>query len=355
MKEVTYEQFSHIKNGILVDVRSPLEFAEGSVPGAVNIPLFTNSERQEVGTLYKQTGANAAKWRAMEIVSPKLPVILTEIRELSQQNLQPVIYCWRGGMRSGAVATFLQFAGMPATRLIGGYKAYRQYILDRIPGLIPSKAVVLHGMTGSGKTEILKILDSKGYPVLDLEEIAGHRGSVFGQLGTGTGHNQKTFDSLLYASLEKLKHSPYFIMEAESKRIGRTVQPEILLEKKINGFHFHIDTSNAARIERIYKEYVVPFQDEPWFHEKVLEGLDKIEKRMKNQEVTRLLYENAGCRNYKEIIRLLLDYYYDSRYQFKRADYNGEFYHVAADDIDKAVEQIEEKLQMLNSNYSISN
>ncbi|PLR79759.1 tRNA 2-selenouridine(34) synthase MnmH [Bacillus canaveralius] len=354
MKEVTYEQFSHMKNGILVDVRSPLEFAEGSVPGAVNIPLFTNTERQEVGTLYKQAGANAAKWRAMEIVSPKLPAILKEIRQLSEQKLQPVVYCWRGGMRSGSVATFLQFAGMPATRLIGGYKAYRQYILDRMPELIPPKAVVLHGMTGSGKTEILKLLESRGYPVLDLEEIADHRGSVFGQVGTGTGHNQKTFDSLLFAGLEKLKDSPYFIMEAESKRIGRALQPEMLLDKKINGIHIHIDTSNSARIDRIYKEYVIPFQDEHWFHEKVVEGLMKIEKRLKNREVNRLLHENAEHKDYQEIIRLLLDYYYDSRYQFKRTDYIGEFFHVPGDDVDKAAEKIAEKLELLNGNFSIS-
>ena len=165
-------------------------------------------------------------------------------------------------MRSKSVASFLDYSGIAVYRLEGGYRAYREYILERIPRLLPEKAVVLHGMTGTGKTDILKRLQDKGYPVLDLEKMANHRGSIFGMIGMGEGHNQKTFDALLFDRLKEIEGSPYFLMEAESKRIGRAAQPEELLEKKVNGVHFLITSSIPKRVERIFNEYVAPYSAE---------------------------------------------------------------------------------------------
>ncbi|MDP4171532.1 MAG: tRNA 2-selenouridine(34) synthase MnmH, partial [Bacillota bacterium] len=195
MRDITVEDLFNTENPVIIDVRAPIEYKDGSIPGSINIPLFTDEERHIIGIIYKNEGQASAKWRAMELVSPKLPGLLKEIKELSEGKI-PVIHCWRGGMRSQAVMTFLEFSGIRAKRLAGGYKAYRQYILQQIPSMLPEKAVVIHGMTGVGKTEILKILNNQGYPVLDLEGMAGHRGSIFGSIGIGEGNNQKTFDSL---------------------------------------------------------------------------------------------------------------------------------------------------------------
>ena len=340
MREISVEQLLQLKDAVPVDVRSPGEYEEFSIPGAVNIPLFTNEERALIGTIYKQEGTDTAKWRAMEIVSPKLPSLLGQIRALHDEGKHPVIYCWRGGMRSKSVATFLSFSGISVPRLIGGYRAYRQYILDEIPNLIPPTAISIHGMTGVGKTEVLEKLKDCGMPVIDLEACAGHRGSIFGTFGLFEGHNQKTFDSLLYQTLLNIKDSPFFLVEAESKRIGKAVQPDELLERKHRGLNINLQASLSSRIERIYRDYVAPYLQEQWFHDKVLERLTILYKRIKNQDVIARLNDEARRQNYKAVIQILLEDYYDPRYAHKQLDYQGEFYHIEADNADDAVEEI---------------
>jgi len=342
MREITAEQLLLMKNAVPVDVRSPGEFEDSHIPGAINNPLFTNEERAEIGTLYKQQGSAAAKWRAMEIVSPKLPSILGKIREIQKVGCQPVIYCWRGGMRSGSIATFLEFSGIEAVRLIGGYRAYRQYIIEQIPLLIPKQAVVLHGMTGTGKTDILKLLEKKGYPVLDLEKMAAHRGSLFGTLGLlNDGHNQKVFDSLLFEGLRKIKGSPYFIIEAESQRIGKVSQPEKLYETKLEGYNLLLQASVDTRVKRIYREYVEPNKEQEWFHSTIIEKLLLLKKRFKNKDLHETMMDYAAQKQYDQVIRLLLENYYDPRYQYKQHEYKNAFIPIEADDLEQAAEEIE--------------
>ncbi|MEH7346302.1 tRNA 2-selenouridine(34) synthase MnmH [Bacillus sp. JJ1532] len=340
MREISVEQLLVLKDAVPVDVRSPGEYEEFKIPGAINVPLFTNEERAMIGTIYKREGSDTAKWQAMEVVSPKLPSILGQIKALLDEGKKPVVYCWRGGMRSKSVATFLSFAGISIPRLVGGYRAYRQYILEEIPGLIPPRAVTIHGMTGVGKTEVLKKLKEKGMPVIDLEAAACHRGSIFGSFGLFEGHNQKTFDSLLFQTLREIKDSPFFLVEAESKRVGKVVQPNELLDKKHQGLNINLQASLSSRIERIYREYVKPYQHEQWFHDKVMERLTYIYKRIKNSDIIAALNEAARIQNYKLVIQILLEDYYDSRYAHKQLDYEGEFHHIKADDTDLAVEEI---------------
>lgn len=347
MREINAEELLANSKLIPVDVRSAGEFSNGAIPGALNIPLFSDEERSEIGTLHKHAGSDAAKWRAMEIVSPKLPQILGQIREIRENGNEPVMYCWRGGMRSKAMATFLEFAGLSGVRLAGGYRAYRQYILEHIPALLPDTAIVLHGMTGAGKTEILKILKKKGYHVLDLEELAAHRGSIFGTLGMGDGHNQKTFDALLYRRLTEIKGTPYFFIEAESKRIGRAVQPDELISKKTAGIHLHIEVPFESRVDRIYEEYVAPYKNKDWFFPKVLDAVVKISNRVKDIKEREKLLEAMAVPNYRQIIRVLLESYYDPRYEHKRAEYPGEFRTIQAEDTMKAAEGIEKMLTVL--------
>lgn len=323
-----------------IDLRSPGEYELNHIPGAVNIPLFNNEERAEIGTIYKQVGQKEARWRAMEIVSPKLPSILGEIKKISESGKKPLLYCWRGGMRSRTTALFAELSGLVVFRIEGGYRAYREYIVNLIPSLIPEKAIIIDGMTGTGKTKILHQLKQLGYPVLDLERYANHRGSIFGAITGETPHNQKMFDSLLAEDLMKMKGSPYFIMEGESKRIGHAVQPPELYEKKEKGMHIRVSCSLETRVERIYEEYVNGAKDPEMFHEKAGEALKRILKRVKPADIQQELLMHLEEKNYKEMTRLLMVYYYDPRYANKISEYTGIFKEVDSESIDNAIQEI---------------
>ncbi len=347
MKEITVEELFKLEQPIIIDIRSPIEFKDGAIPGAINVPLFSDEERHEIGTIYKKEGQAAAKWRAMELVSPKIPDLLRTINA-QQCNGELVVHCWRGGMRSKAVVTFLEFAGIYAWRLIGGYKAHRQYILERTPEMIANNAVVLHGMTGVGKTEMLKVLKKKGYPILDLEEMAGHRGSIFGTIGLGEGHNQKTFDSLLFKGLKDIEGTDYFLVEAESKRIGKAVQPEKLMDVKFKGLNIYIDSPLEQRVKHLVSEYVIPYEQETWYHEIIANGIDMVIKRVKDPEIKSKLSEALEKRDYEKMIPLLLEHYYDPRYDHARQDYKGDFLNIFAENPADAAEKIALKLDELS-------
>lgn len=353
MKDITVEELFQLEHPVVIDIRAPIEFKEGAIPDAINIPLFTDEERQEIGTIYKQTGQEQAKWRAMELVSPKIPVFLQSIKNAAgDTHVQPIIHCWRGGMRSKAVVTFLDFAGVRAKRLEGGYKAYRQFILKEIPNLIPGMAVVIHGLTGVGKTEILQILDKRGYPVLDLEGMANHRGSIFGGVGLGSGRNQKQFDSLLYKKLNDINGAPYFLMEAESKRIGKVTLPDELMIKKMSGINFHVHSSIEQRVCHITKEYIEPYQHESWYFDVIKDSLDKVFRRLRNADIKKRLEENLENREYKEMIQILLEKYYDPLYDYKRQEYSGEFFDIFAEDPFDAANQIAAQLDQLSLKHT---
>ncbi|WHX98900.1 tRNA 2-selenouridine(34) synthase MnmH [Neobacillus sp. DY30] len=336
MKEITVEELQTIKNPVIIDIRASIEFKDGAIPGAINIPLFTDEEREEIGTIYKHEGQEAAKWRAMEFVSPKIPSLLHEIKAEMVNGEELIIHCWRGGMRSKAVVTFLEFAGIHAKRLTGGYKAYRQYILQQIPAMIPKNAIVLHGLTGVGKTEVLKKLKASGYPTLDLEEMAAHRGSIFGTIGLGEGNNQKTFDSLLYKGLKDILGSTHFVMEAESKRIGKACQPEELMDKKLRGINIYIHTPLEQRVKHLINEYVLPYQNEPWYHDQISIGIEKILRRIKDNEIKRVLIQSLENSNFQVMIGILLEHYYDPRYDHATLEYHGQFIHVYAENFVEA-------------------
>jgi len=347
MKVITVDELLKLKEPVIIDIRSPIEFKDGAIPGAINVPLFSDEERQEVGTIYKHEGQAAAKWKAMEFVSPKIPVLLKTIKSY-QTNGELIIHCWRGGMRSKAVVTFLEFAGIYAWRLLGGYKAYRQYILEKITSIIPNQAVVIHGMTGVGKTEVLKLLAQSGFPVLDLEEMAGHRGSIFGTIGLGEGHNQKIFDSLLFKGLQEIMASNYFLVEAESKRIGKAVQPEELMEVKFKGINLYIHSSLEQRVKHLVSEYVLPYEQEAWYHEKISLGIEKVLKRVKDVEIRKRLMELVQEKSYQEMILILLEHYYDPRYDHARQEYEGEFFDIFAKNPVDAAIKIAAKLDELS-------
>lgn len=323
------------KNVLFIDVRSPAEFETATIPGAVNVPLFDNDEREIVGTVYKNEGSSAAKWLAMEMVSPKIPSLMHEIRKYQEEGLTPVIFCWRGGMRSKAVATFANYAGLQVYRLSGGYRSFRQHVVQSLSAdMLPQKFIVLHGFTGIGKTRILQVLSEMGQPVLDLEEMAGHRGSVFGHIGIGRQQSQKAFDGSLFHHLRLFTGKPYVFMEAESKRIGRVVLPDFLLQKKEEGIHVLLTASVGVRVERTFQEYVEPYQSEPWFQDRVREAIQTIEKRLP-KDIILLLHQLLEQKQYRELIRQLFEHYYDPRYAHKLKQYENPFIELDATDMEQ--------------------
>jgi tRNA 2-selenouridine synthase len=342
VSDILVEDYLHSNSKIIpVDVRSPGEFLDGSIPGAVNLPLFSDDERKVIGTIYKKEGSKAAQWEAMKIVSPKLPDLLGELKKIAEEEKQPMLYCWRGGMRSKSFATFAQFSGLEPLRLTGGYRAYREKILELIPTLIPPKMVVLHGMTGVGKTKILSQLQQKGVPVLDFEQMANHSGSLFGDIGKSRPHNQKTFDALLFQALWEQKSSSYFVIEAESKRIGHAVLPSEILEAKEKGLHIYVHASLEKRVENVYMQYVHPFHREPNFRLRVDEKLKYVLKRIKNQDVKKSLQDAFLTENYRELIRILMTDYYDPKYDHSFSQYKGPIFHVEGNDPYLAAQEIQ--------------
>jgi len=187
---------------LLLDVRTPGEYAQGHIPGAVSFPLFTNEERAEVGTLYKQESPQVAMERGLELVGPKMAGFVRRARELAGGR-DVIVHCWRGGKRSGSMGWLLSTAGMRVQTLEGGYKAWRRYILERLENP-PWRFIILSGKTGSGKTDILQELKSLGAQVVDLEALACHRGSAFGALGQPEQPSAEHFANRLFDALSQL-------------------------------------------------------------------------------------------------------------------------------------------------------
>lgn len=315
-QDITLEELRELKNKkriTVIDVRSPSEYKDATLPESLNIPFFDDAERAEVGTLYKQTSVQAAKERGLEIAAAKLPTFVKQFADIEGDK---AVFCWRGGMRSRTTATVLSLMDIHAYRLIGGYKAYRKWVLDGLENYeFKPKSYVIHGNTGTGKTELLHRLKVKGHPVLDLEGMAGHRGSIFGQIGLHA-NNQKTFDSLLFEELILLEDSPYVLFEAESKKIGKVVMPEFLTEQKERGTQIWIEMPMQARVQQILKDY------QPKEHkEECISAFRRIKSRIHipiAAEIERCLQEEL----FEKAVALLLEYYYDPKYNYTSTQYD---------------------------------
>ncbi|MGI2293376.1 tRNA 2-selenouridine(34) synthase MnmH [Paenibacillus sp. GXUN7292] len=319
-----------------IDVRSPSEFKLATIPGSINIPLFDDEERAEVGTIYKQVSVEAAKQRGLEIVSAKLPAFIKRFSEIPGEK---TVFCWRGGMRSKTSATVVSLMGIQASRLIGGYRSYRQWVVGQLETMnYNPKAVVLQGNTGCGKTDILRRLKEKGHAVIDLEGMAGHRGSIFGGIGLEP-NNQKMFEGLLVEELLATQNAAFFAVEAESKRVGKAVIPDFLMSKKETGIAIMIELPVQARVEQILKDY------EPWKNnEACLQAFQRIKSRIH----TPIAHEIQSCleaEKYAAAVEMMLVYYYDPKYSFSQGQYELEKnYLVKVQTVDEAFDQVEEIL-----------
>ncbi|ODA41344.1 tRNA 2-selenouridine(34) synthase MnmH [Desulfosporosinus sp. BG] len=302
--EINIEELKTLDHPILVDVRSEGEFAEATIPGSVNLPLFNNAERVEVGTTYTQATPSLARELGLSIVSPKLPDIVKKVEEFSKKG-PLVLFCWRGGMRSKSLATVVDLMGISVYRLQGGFKAYRNQVVAFHENKLPFRVVVLRGNTGVGKTELLRKLRAEGYPAIDLEKLANNRGSVFGAMGLGSPPSQKKFEGLLYEELESLSKFSYIIVECESKRIGRVTLPTSFFTAMKEGIQILHYDSLKNRVQRLLSEYTTV----PNALQEIGTALERLIKTLghvKVQELRVLLDE--GCLDvFTE--RLLLEYY----------------------------------------------
>jgi tRNA 2-selenouridine synthase len=214
---------------MVIDVRSPAEFAEDHAPGAVNLPVLSNEERAQVGTIYVQESRFRARRVGAAMIARNVARYLEGELADRDGSFRPLIYCWRGGQRSNAMATILSQVGWRTAVLAGGYKTYRRHVSARLyEAELPHRLVLLGGPTGSGKTELLGLMAERGVQTLDLEGLAAHRGSLFGALPGRPQPSQKMFESRLLAALEALDPARIVLTEAESSKIGERMIPPAL-------------------------------------------------------------------------------------------------------------------------------
>ena len=336
-KELDVNRFNQITAKVVVDVRSPIEFEKECIPGAINVPLLSDSERETIGIVYKQEGEFKARKLALKVVAPKIPDIVNRIIELKRDNHTLVVHCWRGGMRSEAVVSFLSLMGVDCWRLSGGYKAWRRTLLDKFEkDDYLFKTVVLDGLTGVGKTEVLSELERLGMAVLDLEKLANHRGSVFGGLGLCEQPSQKNFDASIWRELASKDGDLFLFMEAESKKLGKLSLPDFLYNRIQNGKKVLLTSALEDRVIRIQKEYKLHEHVDELL--KVLNSATTFKVRLSKEKVAQLsdYLSHGEC---EKFISVMLRDYYDPLYSRHIDRFNPQLT-VCSKDPDEAVRVI---------------
>lgn len=298
----------------IVDVRSPGEFAEGHISGAINIPIFNDDERAIVGTIFKIQGRIPAIEKGLEIVGPKMAQFARKAVEIATSG-QLLVHCWRGGMRSESMAWLFERVGIECFILQGGYKTYRNYLLEKV-GNIPH-LIVIEGYTGSGKTEILLSLKAMGEQVIDLEELANHKGSVFGGIGQKPQPTTQQFQNDIFDEILGFDLSKTVWIEGESQTVGRVFLPDPLWFRMNEAQNIEIQVPRIERIIRLVKEYGAMPND-------LMENaICSIAKRLGDQRMKEILH----CYHENKLIDVadkLLEYY-DQTYQFSRDKYKKKF------------------------------
>jgi tRNA 2-selenouridine synthase len=289
----------------VLDVRTPAEYEHGHIPNALNLPLFTNEERVIIGTLYKQQGKQPAVLKGLEIVGPKLHEYINQAIPLNKSGTF-LVHCWRGGMRSSSMAWFLETYGFNCILLKGGYKSYRNYILESFN--TPKKIVVLGGRTGTGKTKILNELQILNEQVIDLEKLAHHKGSTFGALGEEPQPTQEQFENNLSFCLSKISPEKICWVENESRKVGKDIIPAGLWDQMQNATVVTIGLPVEERIRFLVDEYG------KFSKEDLIISTERIGRHLGGQHVKAAVeaLQNGDCKTAFEICLV----YYDKTYGY---------------------------------------
>ncbi len=296
--------------GAIIDVRSEGEFALDHWPGALNWPVLNDEERVLVGTMYKQISAFEAQKKGAALVARNIARhIEAEVINLPK-DWHPLIYCWRGGKRSGSIAGVLSQIGFKVHLLEGGYKGFRKQVMDELPQLIaPLDFHVISGRTGSGKTRFLQTLKSHGAQVLDLEDLARHRSSVLGQIPGVSQPSQKHFDTLIWEQLRSFNAREVIFLESESKKVGNVCVPEELMQKMRQSPCTHLELSMPSRVELLMQDYAF-MADTPAFFIKKLQALITL----RGKAVIDTWCEWIEKGQIREVVQALLETHYDPTY-----------------------------------------
>lgn len=335
---ISVEKALNLPNTIFIDVRSESEFLEASIPGSINIPILKNEERSVVGKVYRNESVEKAKSLGLRYASYKLEEIYKRIMELERNYDNIVIYCWRGGMRSKSVCNILNTLSLRNVyRISGGYKAYRKFVFDFLDNEIGKfKFIVLHGLTGVGKTIIINKLQEMQIPVMDLEKYAKNSGSVFGDLlFEGSSPSQKEFESLVFNSLY-YNSSNFIIVESESKRIGSMNVPEPVMKAMEDGYHILVETSIENRIENIYNDYI---KNDSAINDKLIRCIKHLKKSLGTKTVE-MLTEKINSGDYRYVIEFLINNYYDPLYKYSIKKLETLDLTIKYDKIDDAVDSV---------------
>jgi tRNA 2-selenouridine synthase len=339
--KIGIEKFLELSEIIpVIDVRSPSEYTMGHIPGAVNIPLFNDREREAVGIKYKKEGRIHAILTGLESIAPYLAIKLEQALRISK-NGKLLVHCWRGGMRSETMAWLFSLGDIETEVLDGGYKAYRHYILESLSE--KRKMIVLGGMTGSSKTHILRYLKGIGQQVLDLEGLANHKGSAFGSLGQLPQPSTEQFENILFDDWRKTNPALPVWIEDESRNIGSAFLPD--------RFYFNMQVTPAiilmmdvkTRLPRLIKEYST------YSPETLKAAIMKISRRLGGDN-TRDAIEAVETGDFAKAIEITLCYY-DKAYLFglrKKRNENTVFIETETDDVETNALKILEATARIN-------
>ena len=326
----------------IIDVRSPAEFEDDHLPGAISLPVLSNEERAKVGTIYKQESPFRANRIGGAIVARNIAQHLETALADKPKSWRPLVYCWRGGMRSNAMATILSSVGWPSGVVKGGYKTWRREV---VAGLeheeVPLPVRLIDGQTGTGKTALLQAIAEAGGQVIDLEGFANHRGSAFGDFGEGTQPAQRLFESLIWDDLRQMDPDQPIFVEAESALVGRCRVPRRLWHSMLAAPRIEVSVPSAVRADYLVDAYADIIRDEA----RLAGALAKL-KGLQSKETLAAWQELANEGAYHALARELMEHHYDPLYARSRkrrddapvevTELNG----LEAEDLSKAARQI---------------